>query len=242
MKKIIQLLVILTLVISPITALQAVEAELDLQVGDLVKLENQDAVYCVSYGTNLLSGSVFWVRQAYPNQAIYNTWRSDFNNVKTISSEQMAEINLIDNVVVRPGTKLVKITTVPKVYAVGPAGLLYHIKDEAVAERLYGEDWASKVIDISDAFWPNYIDSGVELDGSIYPEGQVVRREGETDIYYVDVNNIWVKFTDEQAFLANNFRLFNVVTAPADMEFTLSNHEISEYQYYLAEEPGLLSY
>jgi endo-1,4-beta-xylanase len=76
--------------------------------------------------------------------------------VKTISADELASIPLGGNVTYRPGVKLVKVTTVPKVYAVAAHGVLRWVKTEEVAKALYGVDWNKKVDDIPDAFFVNY--------------------------------------------------------------------------------------
>ncbi|MEK7115787.1 MAG: hypothetical protein AAB879_00140, partial [Patescibacteria group bacterium] len=76
--------------------------------GDLIK-GSTDAVYY--YGQN---GKRF----VFPNSKTYFSWYTDFSTVKTISSDELATIPIGGNVTYRPGVKLVKITTDPKVYAV----------------------------------------------------------------------------------------------------------------------------
>ena len=68
----------------------------------------------------------------------------------------MAQIPLGGNVTLRPGTRLVKIQSDPKVYAVSQGGLLHWVKTEELAKGLYGANWQDQVIDISDAFFINY--------------------------------------------------------------------------------------
>ncbi|MEK7116192.1 MAG: glycoside hydrolase family 44 protein [Patescibacteria group bacterium] len=114
--------------------------------GDLIK-GSTDAVYY--YGQN---GKRF----VFPHAKTYFTWYADFSTVKTITSDELASIPLGGNVTYRPGVKLVKVTTVPKVYAVGANGVLRWVKTEEVAKALYGVDWNKKVDDIPDTFFVNY--------------------------------------------------------------------------------------
>ena len=69
-------------------------------------------------------------RYVFPNEATYKSWYSDFSGVVTISADELASYPLAANVVVRPGTKLVKITTDPKVYAVEANGVLRWVQTE----------------------------------------------------------------------------------------------------------------
>ena len=56
----------------------------------------------------------------------------------------------------RPGAKLVKIQTDPKVYAVSRNGVLHWVKTEALATALYGANWNTRVDDVPDTFFTNY--------------------------------------------------------------------------------------
>ena len=56
----------------------------------------------------------------------------------------------------KPGVRMVKITTDPKVYAVSKGGVLRWVSSPDVATDIYGADWAEHVDDISDAFFFNY--------------------------------------------------------------------------------------
>lgn len=95
-------------------------------------------------------------RLVFPTERTFKTWYSDFSSVMTISDAELASISLGGNVTYRPGVKLVKITTDPKVYAVSNGGTLRHISSEALAVTLYGTDWNTKVDDVPDAFFTNY--------------------------------------------------------------------------------------
>jgi hypothetical protein len=95
-------------------------------------------------------------RHAFPNGKVYATWYANFDSVEEISASEMSSYGLGKNVNYRPGVRLVKFTTDPKVYAVSKGGVLRWIKTEEVAKALYGEDWAKKVDDLSDVFYMNY--------------------------------------------------------------------------------------
>jgi hypothetical protein len=95
-------------------------------------------------------------RYVFPNDKTYYSWFRDFTGVTTVSDEQLAALPLGGNVTYRPGSRLVKITTDPKVYAVDHNGTLRHVTTAEVAAATYGSDWAKKVDDLSDAFFVNY--------------------------------------------------------------------------------------
>lgn len=95
-------------------------------------------------------------RYVFPNEATYRTWYSDFSTVQTITDSELAQVMIGGNVTYRPGVRLVKITTDPKVYAVAGNGTLRWVANESVAVSLFGSNWATQVDDIPDAFFINY--------------------------------------------------------------------------------------
>lgn len=76
--------------------------------------------------------------------------------MKTISESDLAAIQIGGNVTYRPGTRMIKIQSDPKVYAVAPGGILRPVADESVAASLYGSTWNRQIDDLSDAFFVNY--------------------------------------------------------------------------------------
>ena len=95
-------------------------------------------------------------RYVFPTEATYRTWYDDFVSVKTVSDTELASYLIGGNVTYRPGTRLVKITTDQKVYAVSRGGVLRWIASETIARELFGATWASRIDDIPDGFFVNY--------------------------------------------------------------------------------------
>lgn len=95
-------------------------------------------------------------RYVFPNDKVYFSWYPDFTGVVTVSDEALASAMLGGNVTYKPGVRLVKITTDPKVYAVDRGGVLRHVATPELAAALYGSGWAKQVHDIPDAFFINY--------------------------------------------------------------------------------------
>ena len=93
-------------------------------VGDLLKLScPADA------GADHPCRAVYYLgidgkRHAFPNADVYFSWHDDFSSVRSVDDETLAAWPLGRNVTYRPGTKLVKITSVPTVYAVDLQGTL----------------------------------------------------------------------------------------------------------------------
>lgn len=115
--------------------------------GDLIKASSKAVYY---YGAD-------GKRYVFPNEKCYFTWYNDFSTVKTISNDELAQVEIGGNVTYRPGVKMIKAETSNKVYAVDKGGVRRWISAEAVAVSLYGADWNTKKIDdIPDAFLINY--------------------------------------------------------------------------------------
>jgi len=114
--------------------------------GDLIKAES-NALYYFGHNSK---------RYVFPNEKTYKTWYEDFSSVKTITLDDLSSISIGGNITYRPGVKMVKITTDPKVYAVDGGGTLRWVTTEDLAISLYGENWNQMIEDIPDAFFTNY--------------------------------------------------------------------------------------
>lgn len=121
-------------------------------------------VHAATYNTVLKgSGStLYWYasngkRYVFPNVNTYYSWFPSFSNVQSVSDAELSSIPLGGNVTYRPGAKLVKVMTDPKVYAVARNGTLRWVTGEYVASQLYGYNWTSKIHDIPDTFFNNYV-------------------------------------------------------------------------------------
>jgi len=95
-------------------------------------------------------------RHVMPNVKIYNSWFEDFSNITKLTYEQLTLIPLSGNVTYRPGSRLVKITTDPKVYAVTENGGLKWVSSEDIAVELFGDNWSTKIDDLPDVFFFSY--------------------------------------------------------------------------------------
>lgn len=137
--------------------------------GDLIKTKYSSTVYYFGFDGK---------RHAFPNEPIYFSWYSNFDGIKIVTAEELAEMPLGHSIVVRPGTNLLKIQTDPKVYVVEPYGALYHLPSEAMARALFGDSWAKKVIDIDVSLFPDYKINGA-VQHQAHPDGTVFRYVGD---------------------------------------------------------------
>jgi len=152
--------------------------------GDLIKLKD-DHDPATTQDKVVYYFDQDWNRHPFPNQRVFETWFRDFSGVKEITPAEMAEIRLAAPIAYRPGTRLVKIPSIPKVYAVEPGGVLRWIESEAVAKALYGDAWAKRVDDVPESSFTNYKE-GAPITVPAWPTGTFVRRDSDTALFVID--------------------------------------------------------
>lgn len=123
--------------------------------GDIIKIGCTGDVYVNDPCTAVYYYGDDGKRHAFPNEKVFNTWFSDFDDLVVLSSSAMSDIALGRNVVYRPGMRLVKFTT-SAVYAVSYAGILRPIANGEIAEAIFGDDWISLIDSVDDTFYGNY--------------------------------------------------------------------------------------
>jgi len=146
MKKLFRAL-LLVLTVSMNLSLAPIAAQAAPSAGSLIKRADHPAVYY--YATD-------GKRYVFPNERVFKTWYADFSSVQTVTADELAAIQIGGNVTYRPGFRMIKIDTDPKVYAVSRGGVLRHVASEASAAAIFGSGWAKLVDDIPDAFFVNY--------------------------------------------------------------------------------------
>ncbi|MEA3272197.1 MAG: PA14 domain-containing protein [Patescibacteria group bacterium] len=186
--------------------------------GDLIKTRDRSTVYYFGYDGK---------RHAFPNEPTYFSWYSNFDGIKIVTPQELAEIQLGHNIVVRPGTHMIKIQSDPKVYAVEPYGVLRHIQTESAASFLYGPDWAERILDINVAFFPDYL-IREPLSYGTYPEGTVFRYAGEYPTYILRNNYLWQFKNLAQAESHRYQQRFILEISQASMSTPSGDKEISE--------------
>ena len=192
-------MVLTVLATSGVFNISAVKAS--ASAGDLIKMSGNAAVYYLGADGK---------RYVFPNSTTYNSWYADFSGVVTIPATELQSYLLGGNVVMRPGTKMVKITTDPSVYAVEPNGVLRKIQSEAQAAALYGSNWNKKIVDVADSYFTNYTIGTALANGEI-PAGTLVKNAGSAAVYYYDGTN-YRSVANETALSANRFDMANILT------------------------------
>ncbi len=108
------------------------------------------------------ASTVYWYasngkRYVFPNAATFQSWvGSNGALVTTVSDVELYTIPIGGNMTYRPGSRLVKVTTDPRVYAVSRYGVLRWVTSETVARTLYGSNWNQLVDDLPDEYFVNY--------------------------------------------------------------------------------------
>lgn len=201
MNKLRKFLVIGVMALTVLATMGVTQVKASASAGDLIKMDGLSSVYYLGSDGK---------RYVFPNEATYMSWYSDFSGVVTITASELQSYPLGGNVTMRPGTKLVKITTDPSVYAVEPNGVLRKIQSEAQAAALYGSNWNKRVVDVADSFFTNYTIGSALANGST-PAGSLVKNANTASIYYYDGTN-YRSIANESAFYANRFLFGNVLT------------------------------
>lgn len=198
------------------------EKEKIAMAGDLIKL-----VCPAGAGVSHPCRSVYYLgsdlkRYVFPNEVTYKSWYADFSGVIEIPQDELQSYSIRANVTMRPGTYLVKITTDPKTYAVEPGGMLRWIPSEEVALKLYGSNWAKRVVDVADPFFVNYVSSTAVINpvkDSAYPVGSVIIYASNPTTYYHVEMTKKRKFSAVSALTSNGFRTEFVITAPVTVTY-----------------------
>ncbi len=154
MKNKLILAALITSFILPACGAHAATTSTVLMSGDLIRGESFSAVY-------YMGADGF--RYVFPNEKTYFTWYSDFSAVKLISDTQLGTIQIGGNVTYKPNSKMVKINTDPKTYAVDTDGTLLWVTSESVAQAMSGTNWSTNVDDVPDGFFANYTVNGATL-------------------------------------------------------------------------------
>ncbi len=135
-----------------------VQASTTVSSGDLIRGTAFSAVY-------YMGADGF--RYVFPNDKTYFTWYSNFDTVKVLADSDLAKIQMGGNVTYKPGSKMIKINSDPKTYAISAGGILRHVTSESIATALYGSAWNTKIDDVPDGFFSNYsIGTAIESSSS----------------------------------------------------------------------------
>lgn len=130
-----------------------------LHQGDLIRGQSFTAVYY--YGAD-------GFRYVFPNDKTYFTWYKNFDSVKWVTDSDLTKIQIGGNVTYKPGARMIKINSDPRVYVISKGGLIRAIGSEEVAKALYGAKWNKQIDDVADGFFTNYKIGGTIDEASMF--------------------------------------------------------------------------
>lgn len=203
--------------VMPVRAETDVPAEdVRIKVGDVFRGEMASTVYYMGKDG---------FRYVFPDEGVFLSWFSSFDGVKMVSDREVAETQLGGNVTYRPGSRLVKIQSNPKTYAVDRGGVLRWIPSEAIAEETFGTDWFTTVSDIADAHFSHYtFGADVRSKNDIEEAATISDDKG-----LVDYHVVWMR---EEAFHDGTPTSPSSVTSiPAGATVVFYNAEFSDTVY-----------
>lgn len=117
--------------------------------GSLIKGETLNTVYW--YGRDCQ-------RYSFPDVDVLKSWFPcvDETAIQLITDRQLADIVLAGNMVYRAGTRIIKIASDEKIYAVGQNGMIHWIHSTEVIENIFGSDWKKLLVVVKDVYFVDY--------------------------------------------------------------------------------------
>jgi hypothetical protein len=95
-------------------------------------------------------------RYVFPDDTkTYDTWKSLLPPINTVSQDELESYPLGGNVWYRPGTRLIRIQSDARIFAVAQGGVLRAL-NEGTAESLFGKDWKLQLDTLQDYYFTNY--------------------------------------------------------------------------------------
>ncbi|MDD4995238.1 MAG: hypothetical protein PHW53_02115 [Patescibacteria group bacterium] len=161
--------------LTAVGAVQEVEGQIihsieDLDTGSLVKLPDDQNLE-TQIDSTVYYYAIDGKRYVFPNERCYFTWYPDYDELQIVDAATLAQLPLGGNITYKPGVKMIKFPSDPKVYAVARGGTLRWVTTDQLARLLYGNDWyINDLEDVSEAFYLNY-QSGEDIDqeGDYFP-------------------------------------------------------------------------
>lgn len=115
--------------------------------GHLVKASGSPAVYLAA---------VDGKRYVFGGTSQYFSWFQNFDTIETLSNASLAAMPLGGNVLYRPGSRLLKAASSPKVYAIAKDGALRWVTNESVVVSVFGPYWKQQVDIVPDVTLADY--------------------------------------------------------------------------------------
>ncbi len=191
----------------------------DLQIGNVIKSASSNSVFVITSEGK---------RNVFSHENVFYSYFTSFENIIEVSDDIISQLPIGKNITMRPGTNMIKLQTNPSVYAVEPGGVLRMLENEAMAVLFYGENWAQRVVDVSDAFWPDYIE-GDPLETAIYSTGTILRYLGNGDVWYIEEGI--ARLVSSEIYEINNYQEKYVVSNVMKIDFNYAPGEDLEVMH-----------
>jgi hypothetical protein len=160
----------------PVPPIPSVEFPQGLKVGDLIKSSDNSAVYYLGKDGR---------KHVFPNATVFLSWYKDFSDIKIVTNSVLGSIQTGANVTIRPGSHLIKIPSLSKVYAVEPGGVIRWITTQELAIELYGDMWNDLTLDLFDSFVPDYIE-GADIVEAEHSTGTLLQYFNQLEVYFIE--------------------------------------------------------
>ena len=142
----------------------------ELNTGSLIKLPDDQ-----NPATQIDSTVYYYAndgrRYVFTNERLFFTWYTDYDELQVVNAETLASIPIGENITYKPGVKMIKFPSDPKVYAIARGGTLRWVTTDQIARMLYGNDWyINDLDDVSEAFFLNYtVGEDIDQEGDYFP-------------------------------------------------------------------------
>lgn len=157
--------------VSPYSGLE--EQVTPVEPGDYIRSPHFNTVYFVDEQLQ---------RHPIPSEQIFFTWENSFSVVKTVTDATLSALSLGSPVLPKAGVVLIKMESVPDVFAVSyddtKAPTLHLISDETLANALFGSSWADYVIDLPLTFFSKF-KMGTPLTQDSVVDKVIMKRRGD---------------------------------------------------------------
>ena len=149
-------------------------------------------------------------------QDVMNSWQVDPLKIKTVDSTQSDSYAIGGNIILRPGSGLIKTPEIATIYGVGSRGKLHKVSYEQLT-KLYGSDWDSRLSIVPSVFFVNYL-FGNDLNNN-YPDGTLIKYNSTPNKVYLVYGDYKHPIT-EVGLWANDLNQIPVVIAPEDVIYS----------------------
>jgi hypothetical protein len=107
-----------------------------LTAGYLAKAANSPAVYLISKEGK---------RYTFQNEPQFRSWFENYNSMRVMSPITLSNYRLAGGVLTKPGSRLIKSSDSPRVYAMGVDGRLHWVLYGTVLDEVIGKNWVSYI-------------------------------------------------------------------------------------------------